>query len=149
LRDAASDKASEDARDERSDDGVLPGSNINTGWLSAMEAVCDAAPREPSMRPNRRRYRMLQLTYVHQGFFLEDSISRQELDEMRGYMSRLERLGYGATGRLLRALDRALPDLFGRAIRDVLRRVQRQLPSWNPPNDPRRFESIVEVCERY
>ncbi len=143
------DGGSERPRQGRSEDGLLPGSNINTGWLLAMEAVCEATHGSPAMRPNRRRYRMLQLAYVYQGFFLEKSISPVELDEMRMHMSILERMGYGLAGRVLATLDRALPDLFGRALRDLLRRAQRQLPSWNPPNDPRRFENILDVCQRY
>lgn len=141
--------ASGTAHDERSHEGVLPGSNINTGWLQAMQTVSEATGQPPAIRPNRRRYRMLQLTYAYQGYFLESSISRHELDQTRQHMSRLERTFYGLAGHLLRTLSRALPDLFGRAIRDLLRRAQRQLPSWNPPNDPRHFENILEVCEGY
>jgi glycosyltransferase involved in cell wall biosynthesis len=141
--------AGEDAAATSPDEGLLPGSNINTGWLLAMDAVRRATGCPAEMSPNRRRYRMLQLAYVHQGFFLEDTISRSELDQMRVHMSLSERLGYGVGGRLLRTLDRALPSLFGRAIRDLLRRAQGQLPSWNPPNDPRRFKSILDVCRRY
>jgi glycosyltransferase involved in cell wall biosynthesis len=141
---------STDPQPERpADEGLLPGSNINTGWLQAMNAICEAAGSSLAMSPNRRRYRTLQIAYVHQGYFLDDTISKDELDEARTYMSRLERLGYGLTGHLLRGLDRLLPDRLGRAMRDVIRRSQRQLPSWNPPNDPRHFENIVEVCESF
>jgi Glycosyl transferase family 2 len=144
--------AADGARTEDADEGLLPGSNINTGWLQAMRAVSAAKGGPggpPAMRPNLRRYRMLQLAYVHQGFFLEESVSRQALEETRTHMSRWERALYGGGGRLLRLLDRALPSLVGRAIRDLLRRAQRQLPSWNPPSDPRRFENILEVCEAH
>jgi glycosyltransferase involved in cell wall biosynthesis len=141
LEGAGSDRASGET--ER----LLPGSNINTGWLRAMEAVCRAAGPSFAMRPNRRRYRMLQLAHVHQGVFLEGTISREELAQTRAYMSGFERAAYGAAGRVLGALDRALPDFFGRAIRDLLRRAQRQLPAWNPPAYQRRFENILEVYE--
>lgn len=128
--------------------GLLPGSNINTGWLQAMDAVCEATGPPLVMRPNRRRYRMLQLAYVYQGYFLEGKISNDDLNETRGYMTTPERVGYGTVYRVLRILDRSLPDVVGRAIRDGLRRAQRQLPSWNPPSHPDRFEDISQVCER-
>jgi glycosyltransferase involved in cell wall biosynthesis len=131
------------------DEGLLPGSNINTGWLRAMDAVSQKLGGTQEMRPNRRRYRLLQLVYGYRGFYLDGTVSAAELGELQAHMSRPELIGYGLSGRLLRLLDRALPAVFGRAIRDLLRRAQRQLPAWDPPNDPRRFENILEVCEAY
>lgn len=125
---------------------LLPGSNINNGWLLAMEAVCDASTQASTLRPNLRRYRMLQLAYVHEGYFLEHTISREQLKELHSYMRPWERVAYGSAGWFAGLVSRR-SSFLGRAVRDALRRALRQLPSWNPPNDPRRFENILEVYE--
>jgi glycosyltransferase involved in cell wall biosynthesis len=127
---------------------LLPGSNINDGWLQAMEALSDATRGAFDVHPNLRRYRMLQLAHVHQGYFLDQEISREQLEQLRTYMRPSERILYGGAGWLARAVASS-SDFLDRAVRDVLRRGLRQLPSWNPPNDPRHFESILEVCERF
>ena len=127
---------------------LLPGSNINDGWLQAMEALHDATRGACDVHPNLRRYRMLQLAHVHQRYFLDHEISSEQLEELRSYMRPWERVVYGSAGWLGRAIARR-SDFLDRAVRDALRRGLRQLPSWNPPNDPRRFENILEVCESF
>src|SRR3954453_2827970 len=74
----------------RRDDALLPGTNINNGWLLAMEAVSRAAG-DPQLRPNRRRYRMLQALYVYEHHHF-GSITRAQLDELRVRLRRRERL---------------------------------------------------------
>ena len=138
----------DDMEQAASNDALLPGSNINNGWLQAMEAVGDATRGVFDVRPNLRRYRMLQLAYVHQGYFLDHQVSREQLRELHDHMRLWERVVYGSVGRLAGVLASS-SGLLDRAVRDALRRALKQLPSWNPPNDPRRFEHILEVCERF
>jgi hypothetical protein len=131
---------------EQIERALLPGSNINTGWLLSMEAVRDATGTAGDLRPNLRRYRLLQLAHVHQGYFLEHSISREQLEELRSYMRLWERVVYGGAGRFARLLSRR-SSFLGRAVRDALRRALRQFPSWDPPSDPRHYENILEVYD--
>ncbi len=140
---------------EQIERALLPGSNINTGWLLSMEAVRDATGGSSNatgtaddLHPSLRRYRLLQLAHAHQGYFLEHSISREQLEELHSYMRPWERIVYGGAGRFLRLLSRGGPSSFlGRAVRDALRRALGQFPSWDPPSDPRRFENILEVYD--
>jgi len=137
-----------DGEQTPAESALLPGSNINDGWLQAMQAVHDATDGDLGMHPNLHRYRMLQLAYVYQRYFLDQEISREQLEQLRDYMRPWERIVYGSAGRLLGALARS-SDFLDRVVHDVLRRGLRQLPSWNPPTDPRRFENILDVCEHF
>lgn len=59
---------------------VLPGTNINTSWLLAMEALYRRLGR-PDMRPNYARYRRLQAIWCEQAYYLHRAISADELRE--------------------------------------------------------------------
>ena len=50
---------------------TMPGSNINTGWLSALEAIAARYPALVPAPPARRRFRFLQALSVYEAHFLE------------------------------------------------------------------------------
>jgi glycosyltransferase involved in cell wall biosynthesis len=131
----------------RADDGLLPGTNINNGWLLAMQAVSRAAG-DPELRPNRRRYRMLQALYVYEHHHF-GSITRAELDELRARLRPPERLLYDAAFAVAGAVARILPPFARRAARPAFALAQRQTPYWRPARDPGAYRDMGEVLDRF
>ena len=78
---------------------VLPGTNINTSWLLAVEALYRRLDRVADMRPNYARYRRLQALYCEQARHLHRMISRSELRQAEAGLAPAER----ALLRVLRA----------------------------------------------
>jgi hypothetical protein len=128
-------------------DGLLPGTNINNGWLRAMEAVSGAAG-DPELRPNRRRYRMLQALYVYEHHHF-GSITREQFDDLRRRLSRRERVGYDAAFAVAGAVARVLPAVARRAARHAFALAQRQTPYWRPGRDPGEYADMREVLDHF
>src|SRR5215218_6194342 len=128
-------------------DRLLPGTNINNGWLLAMEAVSRAAG-DPELRPNRRRYRMLQALYVYEHHHF-GSITREQLDELRARLRRRERLIYDAAFAVAAAVARVLPPVARRAARHAFALAQRQTPYWRPGRDRGDYGDMREVLDRF
>jgi glycosyltransferase involved in cell wall biosynthesis len=144
-REARSFLEGESARDD--DDGLLPGTNINNGWLLAMEAVSRVAG-DPELRPNRRRYRMLQALYVYEHHHF-GSITREQLDELRARLPRRERLVYDAGFAVAAAVARVLPAVARRAARHAFALAQRQTPYWRPGRDRGDYGDMRDVLDRF
>ncbi len=128
-------------------DGLLPGTNINNGWLRAMEAVSRAAG-DPELRPNRRRYRMLQALYVYEHYHF-GSITRAQLDDLRDRLNRRERLLYDAAFAVAAAVARVLPAGARRVARHAFALAQRQTPYWRPGRDPGEYADMREVLDHF
>src|SRR4051794_14965285 len=128
-------------------DGLLPGTNINNGWLRAMEAVSRAAG-DPELRPNRRRYRMLQALYVYEHYHF-GSVTDEQFDDLRGRLRRRERVVYDAAFAVAAAVARVLPAGARRAARHAFALAQRQTPYWRPGRDPGEYADMREVLDHF
>ena len=126
---------------------LLPGTNINNGWLQAMEAV-SAAAGDPSLRPNARRYRMLQSLYVYQHHTFGE-ITDEQFGELHGRLGKGERTVYGAAFGLASAGARVLPARARGLARTAFALAQRQTPWWRPEPIPGRFRDMTEVLDAY
>jgi hypothetical protein len=127
---------------------LLPGTNINDGWLGAMRELHRELGSPVSPHPNYRRYRMLQIAYVYDGHFLRGSIDSSQLAELQRHTTLRERALYGTAFSLLRALARIAPTSIRAAIPRALQLAQRQFPAWDPVPDDASYENIREVIER-
>ncbi|MDX6621546.1 MAG: hypothetical protein QOK36_3932 [Gaiellales bacterium] len=127
--------------------GLLPGTNINNGWLQAMEAV-RAASGDPSLEPNRRRYRMLQILYVYEHHRF-GAITDEELAELRAQLGSGEQLAYGTAFAVAGAVARILPARARGLVRTGFALVQRQTPYWRPRPTPGRYGNMSEVLDRF
>lgn len=126
---------------------LLPGTNINDGWLGAMRELHDELGQPLRPRPAYGRYRALQISYVYDGYHLSDTIDRSQLGELQRHMTRRERALYGAAYWLLRAFKRVAPERVGAMIPLMLALAQRQFPSWDPVHDERSYEDIDAVVK--
>jgi glycosyltransferase involved in cell wall biosynthesis len=75
---------------------VLPGSNINNGWLFAMEALQAEYGGEFGLRVNHRRYRHVQIMNTFRDRYLNGTASDDDVVELKRALSLPERIGYGA-----------------------------------------------------
>ena len=112
-----------------------------------MEAVSRAAG-DPELRPNRRRYRMLQALYVYEHHHF-GSITRAQFDDLRDRLNRRERLLYDAAFAVAAAVARVLPAGARRVARHAFALAQRQTPYWRPGRDPGEYADMREVLDRF
>jgi glycosyltransferase involved in cell wall biosynthesis len=127
---------------------LLPGTNINDGWLRAMEALHRELGSPSQPRPNYRRYRRLQIVHVYNARYLQGAIGERELSELERHLSRRARLLYGVLFRALGRLARVLPARARPYLKSAVAMSPRQFPWWDPVRDARRMEHIGEVIER-
>jgi glycosyltransferase involved in cell wall biosynthesis len=127
---------------------LLPGTNINNGWLRAVEELHRDLGCPPDLKPNYRRYRMLQIIHIYNGHYVRGSESAARLSELQRYMSRPEHLLYGALFSGLGTVKRMLPDSLQPQVARVATLITRQFPWWAPLRDPCRYADIGEVVER-
>ncbi len=133
--------------DDRDRRRLLPGSNINDGWLGAMEDLSRELG-DARLVPNYRRYRRLQIAYVYEGHRLRHTISPEQFAQLQRRISRRERLFYDAVFGALAALQRWLPAGRKQLVSVGLIFAQGQFPGWAPGLDPEHYKDIVDVAER-
>lgn len=134
------------AQSERSAAPLLPGSNINNGWLLAMVALRqELGGADSDLRPNMRRYRMLQILDIYDGHVLRGTVSKEQIAELWSVMSWGERFVYGSVFRLLRTGAALLPTAARDMLRPWLTHMVGQLPRWNPGRDPQHYEDVIAV----
>jgi hypothetical protein len=126
---------------------LLPGTNINNGWLRAVEELYRQLGHPPDLKPNYRRYRMLQIVHVYTGHKLRGTVSAAQLAELKSQMNRRERLLHGLLFSALVAVQRVLPAAAKPQVPRVATLISRQFPWWVPVHDPGRYADITEVVE--
>jgi hypothetical protein len=125
---------------------AMPGSNINAGWLDAMETLARRHP-EIGRGPDLGRYRRLQIAHVHEQVHLDRSLGDAELQELRAHLSPREARAWGAAGRAMAVADRVLPPQAMRVLRFLGDRAKRQLPYWPARRLVGRHASLLDVFE--
>ena len=128
--------------------GLLPGTNINNGWLLTVEDLYRRLGRPAGLKPNYRRYRMLQILHVYNGRHLQGAVSAERVAELKRHMTRRERLLYGSLFAALAAVARVLPATARAHVPRVVTLIARQIPWWRPVPDPGRYRDISEVVTR-
>jgi hypothetical protein len=127
---------------------LLPGTNINNGWLRAVEQLHRDLGCPADLLPGYRRYRMLQIIHVYNGWYVRGGVDLAQLSAVKLHMSDPERLLYGLLFASLRALQRVLPMPLQPQVGRVATLISRQFPWWTPVHDAGRYGDIGEVVER-
>jgi glycosyltransferase involved in cell wall biosynthesis len=129
---------------------VLPGTNINTSWLLAMESLARRLGSPADMRPNYARYRRLQAIYCEQAFHIHRSISRSDLRLAELGLPRSQRFALRLVGPLVGALLRVTPVSLRRALGAVFDRVVGQYGrTVRPEREVGRYRDVLEVLDRF
>jgi glycosyltransferase involved in cell wall biosynthesis len=121
----------------------LPGSNINEGWLAALEALERNFGTRYGLRLNRRRYRFMQAAAVYSRRFRGHG-STEEVRALEAQLPAAERLAFRAADALGRASARLLP---AAAWQRVVRVVLRQFPKWAPERREAGLRDMLELFE--
>jgi glycosyltransferase involved in cell wall biosynthesis len=122
----------------------LPGTNINEGWLGAMETIEANYGTELGLRVNKRRYRVVQAGHVYTRRF-RGLGSDAEVEQLERSLGRGERLLFRGAYVVARAMARVLPQ---RLWDVVSRRAVGQSPVWDPVREEGAYANILEVFEQ-
>jgi hypothetical protein len=127
----------------------LPGTNINDGWLRAVEELYRQLGRPADLEPNYRRYRMLQIVHTYNGYHLRGTVDAEQISELRRHMTLRERLQYGLLFFAFSKLESALPVSARPHVPRVANLISRQFPWWNPARRTSHYRDIGEVVEQF
>jgi hypothetical protein len=132
-----------------SESDLLPGANINNGWLRSMEELRRQLDSTNDFTVNYGRYRKLQILHVYHGHYLGgESVTPAMFDELKRGLSPIERLLFGLPFTLIGTIARILP-ARARHYLDVAALISaRQFPWWDPVRDTARYRDIIDVVER-
>ncbi|MGA2162880.1 MAG: glycosyltransferase family 2 protein [Solirubrobacteraceae bacterium] len=127
---------------------LLPGTNMNSGSLRTFEELHRQLGWPADLKPNYRRYRMLQILHVYEGRHLRGTIDPEQMAELERGMTRWERLRYGLLFALLSGIARILPARARAQLPRALTLIRREVPWWQSIPDPGHYRDISEVVER-
>lgn len=127
---------------------LMPGTNINTGWLLAMEALYRRLGRPPDLRPDYRRYRWLQALFCYQRHYFDGTVGNEDMAAVRGRLTWRERAFLTATsaigGRLARRLPVRIRQTVGMALDVAIGQVRR---TWQPPKTVGRYQNVLDLYD--
>ena len=128
---------------------LMPGTNLNTGWLLAMESLHRRLGAPSDLKPDYRRYRMLQAIHCYQHHYVDGSVSRADLDAVRSRLTPAERAVLGTLAPILGLIVRATPQVLRRRaghLYDVV--LRQQARGARPPQAVGRYQNMLELIER-
>jgi len=126
---------------------VLPGTDMNTSWLIAMETLRLNYGFDADLRVNYRRYRMLQILQVYAMFAMDRKSARQVLRELWEKMSVTERRGGIVLGAMAMLAGLVPVSLRGKVINRLLA-LTGSHRAYAPKKIMGRYRNILEVHER-
>jgi glycosyltransferase involved in cell wall biosynthesis len=139
--------AGDAATRRRIEAAMLPGTNINAGWLSALESLRARYPDELPCEPDHRRFRLLQIAYVYEGHYVRGNVPAAQLAALNAQLAPWERRLTTALAQLARGARR-LPRLLRRALAFAFYRgVLRQFPRWDPPKIRGRYPTLTDLYD--
>jgi glycosyltransferase involved in cell wall biosynthesis len=127
--------------------GEAPGSNINVGWLNAVQTLASGPGARYGLKVNERRYRLVQAAHVHRGL-REGSVSVEQLRRVERELPAAERWAYRGAAALLARLHRLLPGRLKEPMVNLTTRAVGQLPTIHPTIVAGRYRDMLEVLDR-
>lgn len=131
---------------------LLPGTNINDGWLFAMEKLRSRFRDEFQLEVNYQRYRWLQILHVYEALFAHRLVSEAEIEELRARLRPGERLISSAGAALMRLALRLMPagrrTWFALGVFHYMRAWLGQFPRWPEWVSPHRYGTVQEVLDQ-
>ena len=127
----------------------MPGSNINSGWLSALETIASRYPTLVPRQPARRRFRFLQALSVYEAHYLDGSATTAQLARMEAHLRPWERALGRVAMRASRLAQRVLPAAVTRRFSAFFHHAGlRQYIGWHAPRLRGGYGTLLDVFER-
>jgi glycosyltransferase involved in cell wall biosynthesis len=127
---------------------VLPGTNMNTSWLLAMETILNNYGNETDAKIGYQRYRLLQIASVYKKCLLRMAGAEADKTQLWHQMNRREKLRYGYGLSLFAALAARLPTLCRVFLAKAMMAALRTYP-WSPlPRIKGNYRTILDVFEQ-
>ena len=128
---------------------LRPGTNMNTSWLLAMEALSRRLGSPPDMRPDYQRYQRLQALFCLRAHYLHQTITREELRASATALTPVERVSATILGPIGGALLRNSPASVRRVLGGIYDRIVRQFPGTGerPEREVGRYRDALEVFD--
>jgi hypothetical protein len=138
---------------ERLADVVLPGTDLNTSWLFALETLADAFRNDVDLKVNYDRYRFLQISAIYSGIMYGKNISRQTVDKLKNGLTVREWILFAAPMSSLAAVASIMPRRYSRSLAaELIIRFTDAFPKNIYPEFPLivegRFTTILDVFEK-
>jgi Glycosyl transferase family 2 len=127
-------------------DEVMPGSNINTGWLLAMDTLVQRFGSRHGVSVDVSRYRYIQAMSVHRERYVTGAAGRDEIRAVRRHLRGRERIRFALVTAAMRAV-RLIPSRIRARVTASLGRRVGQLPEWAPPKLEARYANVLELYE--
>lgn len=129
---------------------VLPGTNINTSWLLAMESLYRRLGAPEDLRPDYARYRRLQAIYCERAYHLHRVIGRAELDRAEAALPPIQRQLLRWVAPVAGLALRATPQSARAAAGAVFDRVLGQYGnSQRPERVTGRYRDVIGVLDAH
>jgi hypothetical protein len=125
----------------------LPGTSYNDSWLLAMQALSENHAASRGLRPNYRKYRLLQIIHSYKKVYFDGSMKSTELAGLRDRMRIVERMIVGPVLAAGFRILRAVPTAAGRRLIGGLRKLIGQHAMADDVSSGRRYENIIELFE--
>ena len=127
---------------------LLPGTDINTCWLLAMEALHANYGDEYGLSVNRRRYRFLQALTVYRGRYVTGRLDRSAVAELSRNLTPFEKVLYGGFLRGAARIWGTIPAGWRRRFSALPLAFGGQFPaSCRENRAPGRFRDLLDVFE--
>lgn len=127
---------------------VLPGTNMNTSWLLAMEHVRESFRDQADLPVDHARYRRLQTVAVQRRRILGLPGANEDLRELRAKLSAGERLA-AAPVAAFAVLARVLPKGLRRRAANVLVASTRTHIRFDPPRYEGTYPTMLDVYDGF
>ena len=127
----------------------MPGTNINTGWLSALEAIWARYPDRAPAPPDIRRFRLLQSVFVYEGHYLRGDVTAEQLAVLERHLRPWERRVARAVMAVAVRSRSVLPARLRLYVWTALHHVLlHQFVAWDPPRMRGGHATLLDVYER-
>lgn len=130
-------------------DVLRPGTNMNTSWLLAMEALSRRLGSPADMRPDYERYQRLQALFCVQAYYLHRTITREELRAAAAALTPAERRVVTLLGPVGGMLLRNAPAIVRRSLGAIYDRIADQFSGGGLQSDREvgRYRDVIEVFD--
>jgi hypothetical protein len=129
---------------------LMPGTNMNTSWLVAMQTLYRRLGSPADMRPDYARYRRLQLIFCEQARHVHGALDRVQLAEVEAGLPIAERIAVRALGPPAGWVLRRVPDLRPRIGALFDRAVGRHVTvARTAPLEVGRYTTMTDVLDRF